>query len=62
MNSTFASRIGKVHRSFVTEILDVTENPEVISFAGGLPNSAYFPIDEIGTQAKAAATSQLVRP
>lgn len=47
MNSLLARRIGKVHRSFVTEILGVTENPEVISFAGGLPNSVFFPIEEI---------------
>ena len=51
MSSLFASRIGKVHRSFVTEILSVTENPEVISFAGGLPNSDFFPIEEIGEAA-----------
>ena len=51
MNSLFANRIGKIHRSFVTEILSVTENPEVISFAGGLPNSVFFPVREIAEAA-----------
>lgn len=51
MSSPFASRTGRIHRSFVTEILSVTENPEVISFAGGLPNSDHFPVDGIAEAA-----------
>ena len=34
----FASRMGAVKTSFIREILKVTENSEVISFAGGLPS------------------------
>lgn len=33
--------------SFVREILKVTESPEIISFAGGLPHPASFPVNEI---------------
>jgi len=36
----------------------VTENPEVISFAGGLPNPRYFPVQEIAQ----AASEVLSRP
>ncbi len=43
----FADRMAKPHRSFVTEILKVTENPEIISFAGGLPNPRFFPVREL---------------
>lgn len=52
MSNQFAGRIGKIHRSFVTEILGVTENPEVISFAGGIPNSTYFPVAEVAEAAQ----------
>ena len=38
MDFTFADRMANVPRSFIREILKVTEDPEVISFAGGLPN------------------------
>jgi 2-aminoadipate transaminase len=37
--------MGHTPRSFIREILKVTENPEIISFGGGLPNPALFPID-----------------
>lgn len=32
MNYSFAARMDNAHRSFIREILKVTENPEVISF------------------------------
>jgi 2-aminoadipate transaminase len=38
----FARRMTKVHKSFIREILKVTEKPDIISFAGGLPNPAMF--------------------
>jgi len=46
MNS-FANRVQSLHKSFIREILKVTENPDVISFAGGLPNPKFFPVQEI---------------
>jgi 2-aminoadipate transaminase len=37
----------KVPRSFIREILKLTQQPDVISFAGGLPNPEFFPVKEI---------------
>ena len=36
--AVFAQRFEKVEPSFIREILKVAANPEIISFAGGLPN------------------------
>jgi len=36
-----------IRRSFVREILKATTNPEIISFAGGLPNPKFIPVDQI---------------
>jgi len=47
MKELFADRMSKVPKSFVREILKVTENPNIISFAGGLPNPISFPHKEI---------------
>ena len=47
MDSIFSDRITDVPRSFIREILKVTLDPEVISFAGGLPNRELFPTNEI---------------
>lgn len=43
----YANRMYNVKKSYIREILKVTEKPEVISFAGGLPNPATFPVDGI---------------
>ncbi|MGZ7067074.1 MAG: aminotransferase class I/II-fold pyridoxal phosphate-dependent enzyme, partial [Methanobacterium sp.] len=47
MKYLFADRMKNVHKSFIREILKVTEEPDVISFAGGLPNPKSFPVKEI---------------
>jgi len=44
MSDKFARRMGTVHRSFIREILKVTADQEIISFAGGLPNPELFPV------------------
>jgi 2-aminoadipate transaminase len=49
MDHIFADRISDVPRSFIREILKVAIDPEVISFAGGLPNRDLFPLKEIQT-------------
>jgi 2-aminoadipate transaminase len=41
----FADRITDVPRSFIREILKVAISPEMISFAGGLPNRDLFPVE-----------------
>ncbi len=47
MDSIFSDRIADVPRSFIREILKVTLDPSIISFAGGLPNRALFPVAEL---------------
>ncbi len=47
MNNRFADRMKTTSKSFIREILKVTQQPEVISFAGGLPNPGFFPAEEI---------------
>jgi 2-aminoadipate transaminase len=42
-----ARRVQNIRRSFVREILNATANPEIISFAGGLPNPKFIPVDQI---------------
>lgn len=53
METQFAERMGHVKKSFIREILKVTEDPSVISFAGGLPNPASFPVEAINRAAQA---------
>jgi 2-aminoadipate transaminase len=55
MENVFADRISYVPRSFIREILKVTADPSIISFAGGLPNRDLFPLREL----KAAANTVL---
>ena len=43
----FARRMSTVHRSFIREILKAAVDPQIISFAGGLPNPRFFPVREI---------------
>ncbi len=47
MEELFAERIVNVPRSFIREILKVSLDPEIISFAGSLPNREFFPVTEI---------------
>jgi len=54
---TFAPRMAKTPKSFIREILKVTEDPRIISFAGGLPNPALIDVDNIA----AAAASVLAK-
>lgn len=44
---TFSQRAQKLTSSAIREILKVTERPEVISFAGGLPSPATFPVERL---------------
>jgi len=43
----FSNRISGVPKSFIREILKVSADPSIISFAGGLPNRDLFPVDNI---------------
>jgi len=46
-DTLFSQRARAIQSSAIREILKVTERPEVISFAGGLPSSETFPIDRM---------------
>ncbi|WP_426193239.1 PLP-dependent aminotransferase family protein [Massilia sp. DWR3-1-1] len=43
----FSERAANMQSSFIREILKITQRPEIISFAGGLPSSATFPVEEM---------------
>ncbi len=47
MIELFAERMNHTPKSFIREILKVAADPDVISFAGGLPNPSLFPVQEI---------------
>ncbi|MBS1230688.1 MAG: lysN [Proteobacteria bacterium] len=52
MNAPFAARMDAMKPSSIRELLKMTERPEVISFAGGLPAPGLFPIDDIRVAAE----------
>lgn len=54
----FAARTRKTPRSFIREILKVTERPEIISFAGGLPDPALIAVKEIAEAARLVFESE----
>lgn len=47
MKLNFAKRMSNIKASEIREILKVTEQDDVISFAGGLPAPELFPVNEI---------------
>lgn len=47
MSIKFSNRMGKVKASEIREILKLTERPEIISFAGGLPAPELFPVEKM---------------
>ncbi len=53
MKGQLAGRMANVQKSFIREILKVAQDPEVISFAGGLPNPDYFPAEPLRAAANA---------
>jgi len=56
MNDLFSDRIRNTKPSFTREILKVTDNQDIISFAGGLPNPLSFPLQEL-----AASCERIIR-
>lgn len=47
MNYQLSDRASTLKASEIREILKITERPDVISFAGGLPAPEFFPIKEL---------------
>lgn len=52
MEYTLSRRMGQMRPSAVRQILKVTEQPEMISFAGGLPAPECFPVAAIAQSVK----------
>ena len=52
MTMKFAKRMERLQASEIRELLKLTQKPEIISFAGGLPAPELFPVEEL---AKVAA-------
>ncbi|MVN88191.1 aminotransferase class I/II-fold pyridoxal phosphate-dependent enzyme [Deinococcus sp. HMF7620] len=57
LGAALSRRAQSMNASAIREILKVTQRPEVISFAGGLPAPELFPIEEV----RAAANTVLDR-
>lgn len=49
LKGTFSQISNNNKRSAIREILKLTQNPEIISFAGGLPAPESFPVDALDT-------------
>jgi 2-aminoadipate transaminase len=47
MDIQFSERANKLKASTIKELLKLTEMPELISFAGGLPAPELFPVEKI---------------
>lgn len=43
----FAKRMERMQASEIRELLKLTAQPDIISFAGGLPAPELFPVEEI---------------
>jgi 2-aminoadipate transaminase len=52
MDDLFSRRAKAVKRSEIRELLKLAERPEVISFAGGFPDPATFPHEELAVLAQ----------
>ena len=47
LENIFSNTANNMKRSAIREILKLTQNPDVISFAGGLPAPDSFPVDDL---------------
>jgi 2-aminoadipate transaminase len=54
----FADRVSHVPQNFIREILKVASDPSMLSFAGGLPNPDFFPVDELAACSQKVFESQ----
>ena len=51
-STRFAARVGRMKPSAIREVLKLTQRPDVISFAGGLPAPGLFPVEAIAGAAE----------
>jgi 2-aminoadipate transaminase len=54
----FADRVSHVPQNFIREILKVASDPSMLSFAGGLPNPDFFPVNELADSTQKVFKSQ----
>lgn len=47
MKTAFARRVDDLKASEIRELLKITEKPDIISFAGGLPAPELFPVEKL---------------
>lgn len=52
----YSPRLATVKRSYIREILKATQDPAIISFAGGLPSPDHFPSQAFAQAAQAVLT------
>ncbi|MBI1196491.1 MAG: aminotransferase class I/II-fold pyridoxal phosphate-dependent enzyme [Phenylobacterium sp.] len=54
----FSDRMGRVRASEIRELLKLLDQPDILSFAGGIPDPSLFPVEEMAAAyAEALATS-----
>jgi 2-aminoadipate transaminase len=56
--SRYAQRIKNVHSSAIRVLLKITQNPQIISFAGGLPAPDVFPVERFREACSKVLASQ----
>lgn len=57
-NTRYASRTERMSSSAIRELLKITQNPGVISFAGGLPAPELFPVERLREATERALTQK----
>ncbi len=58
MNIKLAKRMEKIKASEIRELLKLTQHPEMISFAGGLPAPETFPVEDLRKAADTVLSEQ----
>ena len=56
LEQIFATRNSRMKASEIRELLKLLDQPDIISFAGGIPDPSLFPADEFAEAFKAALT------
>ena len=58
MTMKFSKRMERMQASEIRELLKLTQKPEIISFAGGLPAPELFPVEELAKVAEDVLKSE----
>jgi 2-aminoadipate transaminase len=60
--SHWATAVSSISSSAIRELLKITEQPGVISFAGGLPSPSCFPAEELAVAAERVLARDTAQP